>query len=215
LDRRRRRLLLALRCDHNPLRRTACDGREGRDLTPADSGRPHCALHFYTFAEAIDICFASHPRYVTDQLIPYRILIESTTAPGSATNTAKRLTTANLSKRMTMATSESTTPESGDVQLPATKETSPPKKFKERRLTVSGFGPDSRFTNDETGESMFKVVHPLPFLRLRGRWLAEAGFPIGTKFRVDVAPGRLVIETLPEIPERVPHLPRRAEKLFF
>ena len=62
---------------------------------------------------------------------------------------------------------------------------------------------------------MFKTLHPLPFLRLRGHWLAEAGFPIGTKFRVDVTPGRLVIETLPVVPERDPHLPRRAQKLFF
>ena len=166
-------------------------------------------MHFYTFAEAIAICFASHPRYVTDQLIPYRILIESTAALCGASNTAKRLTTANLSKRMTMATSESTTPESGDIQLPAAKV-----KFKERRLTVSSFGPESRLTNEGTGESQFKAIRPAPFLRLRGRWLAEAGFPIGAKFRVDVTPGRLVIETVPVIPERVPHLPRRAEKLF-
>jgi hypothetical protein len=115
---------------------------------------------------------------------------------------------------MTMATSESTTPEPGDVQLPAAEETSPPKKFKERRLTVSGYAPDSRLTSDGTGESMFKTIHPLPFLRLRGHWLAEAGFPIGTKFRVDVTPGRLVIEAFQEVPERVPHLPRRAERLF-
>ena len=68
---------------------------------------------------------------------------------------------------------------------------------------------------EETGESAFATPASAPFLRLRGRWLAEAGFPIGTKFRVDVAPGRLVIEAFPRVPERVPHLPRRAEKLFF
>ena len=114
-----------------------------------------------------------------------------------------------------MAISESTTPESGDVQLPATGEASPPKKFKERRLTVSGFAPESRIAEDESLDFRLQAIQPLPFLRLRGRWLAEAGFPIGTKFRVDVSPGRLVIETLPVVPERVPHLPRRAEKLFF
>ena len=115
-----------------------------------------------------------------------------------------------------MATSESTAPASGNVQLPTTEETSPPKKFKERRLTVSRFALESRSVKkDETGESAFTAPTPAPFLRLQGLWLAEAGFPIGAKIRVDVTPGRLVIETLPEVPEQVPHLPRRAEKLFF
>jgi Toxin SymE, type I toxin-antitoxin system len=173
-------------------------------------------MHFYTFAEAIDICFASHPRYVTGQLIPYQILIESTAAPGSATNTAKRLTTANLYERMTMATSESTTPESGDVQLPATAETRPPEKFKERLLTVGDCSIESSaLPEDTTGDRWRKATPPAPFLRLEGRWLDKAGFSIGARVRVDVTPGRLVIETVPVIPERVPHLPRRAERLFF
>jgi hypothetical protein len=52
-------------------------------------------------------------------------------------------------------------------------------------------------------------------LRLKGRWLDRAGFAIGCKVRVDVWEGRLVIEALPQLAERTPHLPRRAEKLFF
>jgi hypothetical protein len=52
-------------------------------------------------------------------------------------------------------------------------------------------------------------------LRLKGRWLDRAGFAIGSKVRVEVSEGRLIIEALPQFPEREPHLPRRAERLFF
>lgn len=34
----------------------------------------------------------------------------------------------------------------------------------------------------------------VPFLRLQGRWLHQAGFAIGTPLRVLVTPGRLVLE---------------------
>ena len=115
-----------------------------------------------------------------------------------------------------MATSESTTPESGDVQLSATAETRPPEKSKERLLTVGDCSIESTaLPEDTTSDSWRKAPSPAPFLRLKGRWLEKAGFSIGAKVRVDVTPGRLVIETVPVMPERVPHLPRRAEKLFF
>jgi hypothetical protein len=52
-------------------------------------------------------------------------------------------------------------------------------------------------------------------LGLAGRWLHKAGFTIGSMVRVDVTPGRLVIESIPEFTEHPPHLPRRAQKLFF
>jgi hypothetical protein len=35
---------------------------------------------------------------------------------------------------------------------------------------------------------------PMPFLPLQGRWLHRAGFAIGTRVRVLVTPGRLVLE---------------------
>ena len=34
----------------------------------------------------------------------------------------------------------------------------------------------------------------VPFLRLRGRWLAAAGFPVGARVVVRVEPGRIVLE---------------------
>jgi hypothetical protein len=37
---------------------------------------------------------------------------------------------------------------------------------------------------------------PMPFLRLQGRWLDQAGFAIGIGVRVQVTPGRLVLEVM-------------------
>ena len=34
----------------------------------------------------------------------------------------------------------------------------------------------------------------VPYLRLRGRWLRDAGFEIGRSVKVDVSEGRLTIE---------------------
>jgi hypothetical protein len=36
----------------------------------------------------------------------------------------------------------------------------------------------------------------VPFLRLCGRWMKEAGFPIGRSVKVEVSEGRLMIETV-------------------
>jgi len=36
-------------------------------------------------------------------------------------------------------------------------------------------------------------IHPVPMLRLRGHWLTEMGFPVGSKLRVCVKEGRLIV----------------------
>jgi len=36
----------------------------------------------------------------------------------------------------------------------------------------------------------------VPYLRLRGRWLKEAGFDVGRNVRIEVGEGRLTIETV-------------------
>jgi hypothetical protein len=41
----------------------------------------------------------------------------------------------------------------------------------------------------------------MPFLRLRGRWLDQAGFAIGANVRVEVAAGRLVLEVVEPNPQ--------------
>lgn len=45
-------------------------------------------------------------------------------------------------------------------------------------------------------ESTTKSSGPVPFIRLSGRWLAEAAFCPGDSIRVDVEYGRLVISKL-------------------
>jgi hypothetical protein len=53
--------------------------------------------------------------------------------------------------------------------------------MKARRLTV-GYS-----TGDSPGSDV-------PYLRLRGRWLKDAGFAIGRNVKVEVSEGRLMIE---------------------
>jgi hypothetical protein len=60
-----------------------------------------------------------------------------------------------------------------------------------RRLTVSRHYPESRATR-----SGHLPSEPMPFLRLQGRWLDEAGFTIGANVRIEVAAGRLVLEVI-------------------
>ena len=60
----------------------------------------------------------------------------------------------------------------------------PPANFKPRQLKV-GY-------HSNTGSS-----EPVPFLRMSGWWLADAGFEIDTNIRVTVEPQRLVIEVAP------------------
>jgi hypothetical protein len=60
--------------------------------------------------------------------------------------------------------------------------------MKSRRLTVSSSHPESRAVRAR------ELPSPMPFLRLRGRWLDQAGFAIGANVRVEVSAGRLVLE---------------------
>lgn len=66
-----------------------------------------------------------------------------------------------------------------------------------RRLTVSSSHPESRATCPRD-----LPIAPMPFLRLRGRWLDQAGFVIGTNVRVEVSTGRLVVEVIDAVQEQ-------------
>jgi len=45
--------------------------------------------------------------------------------------------------------------------------------------------------------SRLPALLPIPFLRLRGRWLERAGFVVGASVQVVVvSPGRLVVEVI-------------------
>lgn len=39
---------------------------------------------------------------------------------------------------------------------------------------------------------------PVPWVHVKGYWLEEAGFPVGTPLQVEVSEGRLVISAAPE-----------------
>ena len=67
-----------------------------------------------------------------------------------------------------------------------------------RRLTVSRQYPESRAASPARSHA---IPAPMPFLRLRGRWLDEAGFAIGANVRVEVTAGRLVLEVIESDPE--------------
>jgi len=64
-----------------------------------------------------------------------------------------------------------------------------------RRLTVSYRQPDSRC------RVPVQLPAPMPFVRLQGRWLDQAGFAIGAQVRVQVMPGRLVLEVIEPEPQ--------------
>jgi Toxin SymE, type I toxin-antitoxin system len=58
-----------------------------------------------------------------------------------------------------------------------------------RRFTVSAAGVQSH-----ADEYPRPWLDPMPSLRLRGRWLKQAGFDIGAQVRVSVESGKLVVE---------------------
>ena len=49
-----------------------------------------------------------------------------------------------------------------------------------------------RLKMSRTGTASSKV--DVPYLRLRGRWLKDAGFDIGRDVKIEVSAGRLMIE---------------------
>ncbi len=64
----------------------------------------------------------------------------------------------------------------------------------DRTLTVSSLYPASSFPSGYRSLRQSRRQHPVPFLRLSGRWLESAGFEIGSKVRVVVESDRLVVE---------------------
>src|SRR5579872_2333777 len=93
---------------------------------------------------------------------------------------------AGRNPRTTMAIEDSTTtpPPIPEQSIPPCSP-SPPLTFEPRTATV---------TYTELGA---------PYLRLRGRWLEQAGFPIGTTVRIEVLERRLILEVVP--PTEPPH----------
>ncbi len=63
--------------------------------------------------------------------------------------------------------------------------------MKRRRLRVSRTHPESR-----SQRFPHSLPQPIPLLRVRGRWLDEAGFTIGAEVRIVVARGLLALEVI-------------------
>jgi hypothetical protein len=59
-----------------------------------------------------------------------------------------------------------------------------------RFLTVCRGNPGERVLK----KSECGVVPPVPLLRIQGQWMEQAGFEIGKRVRVHIAPGRLVFD---------------------
>ena len=93
-----------------------------------------------------------------------------------------------------MAIEDSTTDLPSGVEAPSPAAKPLPLSADARRLTVIR-------RPDGTPDSV-------PPLRIAGRWLDRAGFPVGSKVRVLVSQKRLVVELVEKIPERRPRLPR-------
>jgi Toxin SymE, type I toxin-antitoxin system len=73
-----------------------------------------------------------------------------------------------------------------------------------RRLRVSYRQTDSRC------RVPLHRPEPMPFLRLQGRWLQQAGFAIGAQVRVQVIEGRLVLDVIE--PESAPAAKREVQR---
>ncbi len=68
-----------------------------------------------------------------------------------------------------------------------------PQPMKPRRSTVYGTCSALRATHLPYSPEL----PPIPALRLKGRWLAQAGFGIGSRIEVIVTEGELVLRVLP------------------
>ena len=71
-----------------------------------------------------------------------------------------------------------------------------------RRLTISCCHPERRAARPVYVNH--RPLEPMPFLRLRGRWLDQAGFAIGSQVRVAVSRGRLIVEVVEPEPHPKP-----------
>jgi len=107
-----------------------------------------------------------------------------------------------------MAISQSTSAEPSFLQKSAAPASTPRATLQDRLLTVGDYVPSERLRPGAKTLLDVTIRSAVPFLRLQGRWLEEAGFPKGTKVRVNVTSGCLVIRPIPTVSDRPPRLPR-------
>lgn len=103
---------------------------------------------------------------------------------------------------------QSTATDPSFTQVSATPESASNAKFEDRLLTVGYCHPTERMRRN--AETILDTPSPSTahaFLRLGGRWLEKAGFVTGTRVRVQVMAGCLVIKPVPMVCERRSRLP--------
>jgi len=109
---------------------------------------------------------------------------------------------------MIMAVSQSTLVERSFSQKSLALASTARAPLEDRLLTVADHRPSERLRTGAKSVANKTIPSAVPFLRLQGRWLEKAGFPKGTKVRVNVTSGCLVIKPIAIISERPPRLPR-------
>ncbi len=65
--------------------------------------------------------------------------------------------------------------------------------MKPRKLKVYYHHPDRH--DQPPHRTPRSLLEPMPYLRLRGRWMEEAGFQVGDRVHVEVQRGRLIVTT--------------------
>lgn len=59
--------------------------------------------------------------------------------------------------------------------------------MKDRRLTLT------RAVRDRTQRNGYRAQAVVPYLRVQGQWMEQAGFHVGDRVRVQVEQGRLIL----------------------
>lgn len=62
--------------------------------------------------------------------------------------------------------------------------------MRKRRLTLS-----RAFRDSTARDRAYRRPIEVPFLRVQGKWLEQAGFTIGDRVNIEVQPGRLIVTT--------------------
>src|SRR5690348_17258178 len=116
-----------------------------------------------------------------------------------ATASAPAISSANPSKQLSNPhigeVSPSYCPTAAISPFRSRDRTTPGALAKLRRCTMGSLLPYVKPDDAYPTAPRLKPEPPrVPFLRLQGRWLHQAGFAIGTPVRMLVTPGRLVLE---------------------
>lgn len=107
-----------------------------------------------------------------------------------------------------MADSQSTSVEPDNAPVSASTGSISYAQFDDRLLTVGDCLPTERRRPGTKRPTRRVQPSSVPRLLLQGHWLEEAGFPKGSRVRVEVTHDCLIVRTIPMVCEPKPRLPR-------